>query len=386
MLYDNLIHNKKIIDIFTSYVNNQNLPHAIIFYGSEGRGKFSHALELCNMLLSQNQNLNLIEKKIKKNEHENIHFIFPLPKSKSISKNDSALKALSSSDLEYVNIEIKNKLNNPYYNLSIKKANTILVNSIRDIKKNISLSNINNNWNIYIILEAEKLCYPRAESANALLKVLEEPNEKNLFILVTSNISQILETITSRCSKLYFPKLKSNDIKNFIIDEYNLDLKQSSIVSNLSNGNMTFASKIAKDYDSYIEKISIMIDLLFNFNLNKWQTLFSKLKNNNEITFLLNLLIIYFNDIALYKGTQLKEKLKFSFLSNQIIESSNKYQLKKINDVINIINETKQNITKNIYSSLLITSFYLEIHQKLSNHTINKMNYNNKHNLYSING
>ena len=149
---------------------------------------------------------------------------------------------------------------------------------------------------------------------------------------------------------------------------------------------MTFASKIAKDYDSYIEKISIMIDLLFNFNLNKWQTLFSKLKNNNEITFLLNLLIIYFNDIALYKGTQLKEKLKFSFLSNQIIESSNKYKLKKINDVINIINETKQNITKNIYSSLLITSFYLEIHQKLSNHKINKMNYNNKHNLYSING
>ena len=68
MLYNNLIHNKNIINTFTSYVNNENLPHAIIFYGSEGRGKFSHAIELCNMLLSKNGNLNILEKKIKGNQ------------------------------------------------------------------------------------------------------------------------------------------------------------------------------------------------------------------------------------------------------------------------------------------------------------------------------
>ena len=50
-----------------------------------------------------------------------------------------------------------------------------------------------------MILNAEKLCYPNTESANALLKILEEPPDKTLFILVTSKINMLLDTIISRC-------------------------------------------------------------------------------------------------------------------------------------------------------------------------------------------
>ena len=82
----------------------------------------------------------------------------------------------------------------------------------KDIKKKISLSSYNNQWNIYIIMNAEKLCIPKAESGNALLKILEEPNDKNLFILITSNISQMLDTITSRCAKVFFPKLLTTSL------------------------------------------------------------------------------------------------------------------------------------------------------------------------------
>ena len=145
MIYNNLIHNKNVINTFSSYIQNGNLPHAIIFHGATGVGKFSHAIELCNMLLSETGNLNILEKRIKKNQHENINYILPLPKSKNISKNDSALNAVSKLDLECIQTEIKSKLQNPYHKLSIKKANTILVNSIRDLKKKVSLSNFNNN-------------------------------------------------------------------------------------------------------------------------------------------------------------------------------------------------------------------------------------------------
>jgi len=384
MLYNNLIHDKKIINTFTSYVNNQKLPHAIIFYGSEGRGKFLHAIELCNMILSRNNDIGIVEKKIKTNQHENINYILPLPKSKSIKKDDSALKALSSSDLENIQSELKNKLGNPYYKISIDKANTILINSIRDIKKKISLSNINNNWNIYIILDAEKLCYPRTESANALLKILEEPNENNLFILITSNISQMLETITSRCSKQYFSKLLQEDINKFITNNYNIDSEQADIISNLSNGNITTANKIASNYDTYIHKITDIIDLLFNFNLSKWQKIFSKLKDKSEIIFLLNLVSMYFNDMILFKTLQSKRKIRFSFLHSDIIKYTKKYRASKFDKILDIINETKKNLTQNVYHPLLITTFYLEIHQVLSNQSKKKMNYNQ--NPYLING
>jgi DNA polymerase III gamma/tau subunit len=385
MIYNNLIHNKNIINTFSSYIKNDNLPHAIIFHGSKGVGKFSHAIELCNMLLSENADLNVVEKKIRNNQHENINYILPLPKSKSISKNDSALNAVSKSDLEHIQSEIKHKLTNPYHKISIKKANTILVNSIRDLKKKISLSNFNDKWNIHMILEAEKLCFPRTESANALLKILEEPNEKNLFILITTNISNILETITSRCSKIYFPKLNQKDIMHLVVNEYNLDEDKAKMISNLCNGNATSANKIAGEFESYIKKINLLINLIFSYDLNKWQQIFSKLKDTNEIIFLLDLLNIYFNDIIIFKEIQKKEKLKFSYLTNQIIECSKKYNTTQLNQIINKINDTKKNFTKNIYFPLLMTTLYLEINQILINNSKEQMDYTNENKLYSIN-
>ena len=194
----------------------------------------------------------------------------------------------------------------------------------------------------------------------------------------------MLETITSRCTKLYFPKLSTKNINEFIINNYNLDSKHAHVVSNLSNGNITIANKLAKDFDTYIDKITNMIELIFNLDLNKWQKKFSKLKDKNEITFLLNLLSIYFNDMILFKTLQSKQKLKFNFLYEKIIKHSNRNETFKLEEILDIINETKQNLTLNVYYPLLITTFYLEIHQVLSNQSKKKMNYNN--NPYLING
>ena len=129
-------------------------------------------IEFSNLILSKNSDSINVSDKIKKNLHENINYILPLPRNKTISKNDSALKALTQSDIENIHDKIKSKLRKPYYDITLDKANTILINSIRDIKKKINLSNYNNQYNIYIILDAEKLCYPRTESANSLLKIL----------------------------------------------------------------------------------------------------------------------------------------------------------------------------------------------------------------------
>jgi len=199
MIYSNLIVNTDIIELFNNYID-KNLPHSFIFHGSTGTGKFGHAIEFSNLILSKNSDSVNTINKIKKNLHENINYILPLPRNKTISKNDPALKALTKGDIEDIYNKIQAKLKNPYYDISIDKANTILINSIRDIKKKINLSNYNNQYNIYIILDAEKLCYPRTESANSLLKILEEPHDNNLFILITSNISKMLDTLKSRCT------------------------------------------------------------------------------------------------------------------------------------------------------------------------------------------
>ena len=152
MIYNNLIHHQAIIDQFKQYINTNTIPNAFLLYGNEGTGKFGHAIELSHMLLSNRSENSNTHNKIKKNIHENINYILPLPKKKAIAKTDPALKALRAIDIENIHEQLKLKLSSPYHKIELEKANTILINSIRDIKRKISLSDYNDQWNIYIIL------------------------------------------------------------------------------------------------------------------------------------------------------------------------------------------------------------------------------------------
>ena len=372
MIYNNLIHNEVIIEKFKKHLNANSIPNAFIFYGNEGVGKFGHAIELAYMILSKNadEKSNILNK-IKKNLHENINYILPLPKKKAISKTDSALKALRAIDIENIYEEIKSKLSDPYHRVEIEKANTILINSIRDIKNRISLSDYNNRWNIYIIMNAEKLCIPRAESANALLKILEEPNDKNLFILLTSNIAQILDTVTSRCSKIFFPKIKKESIHQYL-KERNGELNKELIVaSSICNGNMTSCLELVSKFEMRFSTFDEGIKLLFKYDLNKWNN-FSKKIKINEIKYFLDLLLIFFSDIIIYKQYQSKGKLNFQNYFDEIIILNKKYDAKVFQSLIDIINKTKQDMGKNVFKPLLITSLYIEINQLLRNASFKK--------------
>ena len=109
MIYNNLIVNKKLIKSFNNYID-KNLSHSFIFYGNTGTGKFGHAIEFSNLILSKNSDSINVSDKIKKNLHENINYILPLPRNKTISKIDSALKALTQSDIENIHDKFKSKL------------------------------------------------------------------------------------------------------------------------------------------------------------------------------------------------------------------------------------------------------------------------------------
>ena len=374
MIYNNLIHHQAIIDQFKQYINTNTIPNAFLLYGNEGTGKFGHAIELSYMLLSNRSENSNTHNKIKKNIHENINYILPLPKKKAIAKTDPALKALRAIDIENIHEQLKLKLSSPYHKIELEKANTILINSIRDIKRKISLSDYNDQWNIYIILNAEKLCVPRAEAANALLKMLEEPNEKNLFILLTSNISQMLSTITSRCTKIFFPKIEKEVIVNYLKEQTeNID-KDAMLVSSICNGNITSSLKMADEFKIIFSTFDKAIELLFGNDLNKWNN-FSKKIKIEEIKHLFDLFIIFFSDIIKYKEYCVKEDLNFQNHLNQITFLNDKYNLEVFQNLIKTVNKIRRDIEKNVFMPLLLTSFYIEINQIIKNDAFNKVNF-----------
>ena len=192
MIYPNLLINQKNWKFLCHAWKSGRLPHALLFHGPLGSGKEGHALELAAML-----NCTEVQddgpcgycsscKKTKSFQHENVKLILPLPRGKISSSNDSPMKAFRNekSLQDYIDI-LKKKNGDPYFHMQIHGAHTILINSIRELKSDVSMSNVNNEWKVILIFQAEKLCVPSPAAAHALLKVLEEPPNQTIMLLVS---------------------------------------------------------------------------------------------------------------------------------------------------------------------------------------------------------
>ena len=344
--------------------NSGKIPHALLFHGYEGVGKESTAIEFAaylNCLKPQNKfacrNCSSCNKIIS-NNHEYIDYIFPLPKGKITSKKDDISKSFTEKTLTEYNYELKQKLNNPFHEVTINGANTILINSIRTIKRKVYRSIENKSYRVAIIFKCEKLCYPNNESANSLLKILEEPPERTIFILVTSKENLLLDTIKSRCIEFYFP---SPDVENFNkhndfltytdIDLYRLFNGNIKYVKTLDNDFIDNLTKLIKDYhESFMNKNSD-IDL-------KLIAYISKLSKTNRLLFniFIQSLKCYYKDLINMKFNSKYNPifpfLKFAELSSVKLHTHNQIDIIKNFEKDCLINLNLELSLLNLFSNL----------------------------------
>lgn len=366
MIYNNLLKHKNIFNELSNSIANKKIKNAYIFNGQEGIGKEAHAIEFFAAL-----NCNINDKcsncsscnKVKSLQHELLNIILPLPKNKSLSKKDSALKTLDSKQLDELTKEFEKKGSNAYHKIKIKNANTILINSINDIKRSISLSIPKNKFKMHLILDAEKLCYPRQEAGNALLKILEEPPENNFFVLITSDISKILDTITSRCSIINFNNIEYKKHYDFLIEE-NVDKNIAKIVPKISFGNINYSLELSNNFNEIINNLENMIQSLINSDLKKWENILNKIRIKNKIIESISILNIFLNDAYKYKNNN--KKIYFNNLDKYLSILSKKYYL-NIEKFNKVVNETINNINLNGYIPLMTTSLYIDLNKILKN-------------------
>lgn len=254
MIYKDFILNNDIWNFLINLKQRDRIPNALLFHGNSGAGKEATAIEFaayinCEQKLDESACGECSScSRIKNNNYEYIDYIFPLPRGKITSKKDSIDKSFTEKTLAEYSFELREKLENPFHEIAINGANTILINSIRDIKKKLFRSTDQNIQKIVIIFESEKLCHPNQEAANSLLKILEEPPSNSTFILVSSKGNLLLDTIKSRCIEVFFQKISSKQFSIYnSIDSSNIDLYK------LVGGNIKYAKKITEDYVYQLE-------------------------------------------------------------------------------------------------------------------------------------
>lgn len=240
MLFKEVLGQEHIKNHLTTSVDNGRIAHAQLFVGKEGSGTLPMAIAYAQYLLCSNTNgendtgnqaCNL---KFNNLSHPDLHFAFPVTTSDKVKS-----KPVSSYYLEEWRQLLKEQ---PYGNLFDwykllgvdNKQGQIGVEEANDIVKSLTLKSYEGGYKVMLIWMAEKM---NTAAANKLLKLIEEPPNKTIFILITEDEEQIINTIRSRCQILHFPPLAENVIKEALINQYNLEANIATKIAHQANGN-----------------------------------------------------------------------------------------------------------------------------------------------------
>ncbi|KXO00650.1 DNA polymerase III subunit delta' [Aequorivita aquimaris] len=214
MDFSEVIGHKHIKSHLVKTVENGRIPHAQLFSGVNGSGLLPMAIAYASEVLSSQYEKGSAEyiscrNKVSKLMHPDLHFVYPVNTSDIAKKN-----AISDNYAEGWRNFV---LNNPYASLfewlqSLgleKKQGNISKYEAENISKKLSLKAFEGGYKVMIIWMADNM---NSECANKILKLVEEPSEKTLLLLLTEREEQIISTIRSRCQKLTFPLLSETDI------------------------------------------------------------------------------------------------------------------------------------------------------------------------------
>ena len=234
-----------------------------------------------------------------------------------------------------------------------KSKNTIGVNSIRTLIEEINKKPYESNKKVIIIYEAHKMT---VQAQNAFLKTIEEPPRNVTMILLCENLEVILDTIKSRCQIHKLKNLNVDEMETFLRKNYyDLPLEQIRVALAFSDGIPGKAQKFIED-NNFKDIRSIAMEILLNLNkigieeLIKYEKKLSAQKENFEE--ILTVFLLYIRDTIIYKEIEEENLIINIDKLLSIKELANIFSFNKLNGIINIINNTRENLDRNVNPGL----------------------------------
>ncbi|MEN8775795.1 MAG: DNA polymerase III subunit delta' [Polaribacter sp.] len=248
MLFNQIIGQEHIKNHLKVSAENGRIPHAQLFVGKEGSGTLPMAIAYAQFLLcSFSENTEVCNLKCEKLQHPDLHFSFPVTTNDNVKKHPVSnlfLEDWRNFIAEQTYASLFNWLQ--YIGVENKQGN-IGVDEAEDIVKKLQLKSYEGGFKVMIIWMAEKM---NIAAANKLLKLIEEPPNKTVFILVTENEEQIINTIKSRCQALHFPVLAEQDIAKALTERENCAENEAAKIAHQAEGNYNKALHLMRNDSS----------------------------------------------------------------------------------------------------------------------------------------
>ncbi|MBC7605682.1 MAG: DNA polymerase III subunit delta' [Burkholderiales bacterium] len=259
MQFSEILGQDYIKSHLTKSATSGRIPHAQLFIGPEGSGTLAMAIAYAQYILCNNDgNENTAgnaacNMKFKTVSHPDLHFIYPTVTTEEIKTKPKSIDFIT----EWRQFILENpygSLFDWYRVLGVQnKQGEIRVEDAQEILKALSLKAYEGGHKIMIVWMADKL---NISASNKLLKLLEEPTDKTVFVLISENEEDLLPTIRSRCQILNFTALPEKIIAEALVSRENVDLRTATKMAHQAQGNFNKALQLLYENgeDVFFEK------------------------------------------------------------------------------------------------------------------------------------
>lgn len=257
MFFRDIIGQQAIKERLVNSVRDNRISHAQLFFGPEGCGTLPMAFAYARFVHCTNRGENdscgtcPSCQKHDKLVHPDLHLVYPIALSKDLRVSTTVIKEFREAFLENAYLT----LNDWFDKLDVEnKQPVIATEESAEILKKLSLTTFEAEYKIMIIWMAEKMNHV---AANKLLKILEEPPDKTLFLLVTEAEDQLLRTIVSRTQLVKLSRLSDDDLTAALKVRFSLSEEDAARITFQADGSFAAATQLVTKDEQAIFNLQV---------------------------------------------------------------------------------------------------------------------------------
>ena len=325
--FKDVVGHKDILKYISSAVENNRVSHAYILNGERGSGKKMLANLFAMTLLCETGD------------------------NEPCGKCHSCKQAESGNHPDIIRV-------------THEKPNSISVDDIRtQVNNTVDIKPYQGPYKVYIIPQADMMT-PQAQ--NAILKTIEEPPSYAVLLLLTENAETLLPTINSRCVMLKLRNIKDTLIKKYLMENLEIPDYKADMCTAFAQGNMGRAIMLANS-DHFNEIREEAVQLLKHISEMELNEIVAAVKNISvyklEITDYLDIIMIWYRDVLLYKATKEIDKVVFKDQLQSIKEQARKSSYEGIELILESLEKAKARLKATVNFDLVMELLFLTIRE-----------------------
>lgn len=345
--FNTLINQKKPIRILTTLLRNRTLPHAFLFTGTEGVGKQTAAIALAMACNCQRENTGLEAAgrpgppTDRPSAKSDVTSVEPCGVCKTCKKIASGKHA------DVIRIQ--------------PSGSFIKIAQIRELVHTLAMKPYEAKIRVAIITDAQAL---NEAASNALLKILEEPPERTILVLIATGKSGLLPTIVSRCQQVGFNPISKKNLAHLLREEHKLTDETAGIIAAMANGSYSRAQAMVRS--NWLKRRKWLLAEIEVLSLQKLGHLFvlaEKLTGERQsISDTLEIIKVWFRDLIVAKYDP--GKIINQDVANKIKITAATNTLPNLLFKVNAVQQVQNRLAANMNLRLAMEALFLKLAQQ----------------------